>query len=220
MGESNELPAPTCSDCKAFYNDARDENGSVRGLCRKRPELGELPASLPHCHVFVVRDSRVGKVRAVEPGRPDPRRARRGGEVREERVERRATLGAPIEGDTEGEITMDRDGLKQVLRELLEEETLYGYPDMGSRWEGGALVMRPQDPANQPKEIPLETFFHKIVMLRDRLRVLEAKVNGHDKLTEADKVELQGYITKCYGSLTTFNVLFKNRDDQFTSKNE
>ncbi|MCK9463586.1 MAG: hypothetical protein M0R80_28535 [Proteobacteria bacterium] len=221
MTESNELPAPTCGDCKAFYKEAKDETGSVRGLCMKRPELGELPASLPYCHVFTVRDSRVGKVRPVDKGKPDPRRARRGGEDPVDREERRrATLGAPVEGDTGGEITMDRDGLKQVLRELLEEETLYGYPEMGSRWQGGALVIKPENPENQPKEIPIETFFHKIVMLRDRLRVLEAKVNGHEKLSEADKVELQGYITKCYGSLTTFNVLFKNRDDQFTSKGE
>lgn len=221
MTDNDQLPAPTCGDCKAFYKEAKDETGSVRGLCMKRPELGELPASLPYCHVFVVRDSRVGKVCPVEKGKPDPRRARRGGEDPVDREERRrATLGAPVEGDTGGEITMDRDGLKQVLRELLEEETLYGYPEMGSRWQGGALVIKPENPENQPKEIPLETFFHKIVMLRDRLRVLEAKVNGHEKLSEADKVELQGYITKCYGSLTTFNVLFKNRDDQFTSKGE
>ncbi len=221
MSETNELPAPTCADCKAFHGEAKDENGSVRGLCMRRPELGELPASLPHCHVYKVRDSRVGKVREVEAGRPDPRRARRGGEIREARAgARRATLAGPIEGDTEGEITMDRDGLKQVLRELLEEETLYGYPELGGRWEGGALVLKPRDPENQPKELPLEMFFHKIVMLRDRLRVLEAKVNGHDKLTDADKVELQGYITKCYGTLTTFNVLFRDREDQFTSKGE
>jgi hypothetical protein len=221
MTDTTALPAPTCADCKAFHGEAKDEAGSVRGLCMKRPELGELPASLPYCHVFVVRDSRVGKVRAVEAGRADPRRARRGGEARDDReVRRRATLGAPVEGDTGGEIGMDRDGLKQVLRELLEEETLYGYPEMGSRWEGGTLVLKPHDPSNQPKEIPLETFFHKIVMLRDRLRVLEAKVNGHEKLADADKVELQGYITKCYGSLTTFNVLFKDREDQFTSKGE
>ena len=220
MSDANQLPAPTCGDCKAFHHDARDENGSVRGMCRRRPELGELPASLPYCHVFVVRDSRAGKVRPVETGKADPRRAKRAGDERPQRIAQRATLAGPTAGDTEGEISMDRDGLKQVLRELLEEETLYGYPEMGSRWQGGALVLKPEDPAIQPKEVPLETFFHKIVMLRDRLRVLEAKLNGHDRLSEADKVELQGYITKCYGTLTTFNVLFKDRDDQFTSKGE
>ncbi len=115
---------------------------------------------------------------------------------------------------------MDRDGLKQVLRELLEEETLAGYPEMTPRWQRGTLVLKPADPGLQPKEVPLETFFHKIVMVRDRLRVLEQKINGHATLSDAEKVEIQQYITKAYGSLTTFNVLFRNKEDQFSSKGE
>ena len=105
-----------------------------------------------------------------------------------------------------------------MLRELLEEESLYGYVDLGRKWEGGTLLLKPADDNLQPKEIPIETFFHKITMVRDRLRVLEAKLNAHDGLTKTDKVELQQYISKAYGSLTTFNVLFQNKDDQFSSK--
>jgi hypothetical protein len=105
--------------------------------------------------------------------------------------------------------------LLKILRENVE---LIEKVPLGDRWKGGTLVLEPEDENLQVKEIPIESFFHKIVMVRDRLRVLEQNINSHKKLDDEDKVHLQQYISRAYGSLTTFNVLFKHKDDQFSSK--
>ncbi len=86
---------------------------------------------------------------------------------------------------------------------------------LGDRWTGGTMILKPEDSSLQPKEIPIESFFHKIVMVRDRLRVMEQRINASKGLSDEEKVNLQQYITRIYGSLTTFNVLFKNKEQQF-----
>jgi hypothetical protein len=87
--------------------------------------------------------------------------------------------------------------------------------ELGARWKGGEVLLKPGDPKLASKSVPIEMFFHKIVMVRDRLRVMEAQINGHKVLTDNEKVELQQYITRIYGSLTTFNILFQEKSDHF-----
>lgn len=89
---------------------------------------------------------------------------------------------------------------------------------LGDRWVKGMMILQPADKTLKPKEIPIEDFFHKIVMLRDRLRVLEQNINSSKNLSEEEKVNIQQYITRCYGSLTTFNMLFRNKEQNFVGE--
>ena len=88
---------------------------------------------------------------------------------------------------------------------------------LGDKWKNGLMILKPEDSSLKPKEIPIDTFFHILFMVRDRIRVMEQRINASD-LSDEEKVNLQQYITRIYGSLTTFNVLFKNKDDQFTGE--
>ena len=119
-------------------------------------------------------------------------------------------------------ITVEVETVSEVEKSLLK--ILRQWSDaseivpLGERWIGGTMLLQPADKSLKPKEIPVDDFFHKIVMLRDRLRVLEQNINSHKKLSDEDKVNMQQYITRCYGSLTTFNVLFKNKEQWFVGK--
>jgi len=104
--------------------------------------------------------------------------------------------------------------LETMLRRVLREEAGLTTVVPADKWRGGTLVLRPGNPALQEKTWPIEAFFHKVVMLRNRLRTLEQQVNASD-LPEDQKVRLQGYVTGCYGTLTSFNVLFADEDDHF-----
>lgn len=106
--------------------------------------------------------------------------------------------------------------LEFMLHKVLDDRTdISDIVPLANKWQGGMMTLKPFEEGMQSKEISIETFFHKIVMVRDRIRVMEQQINANKKLTDEEKVDLQQYITRIYGSLTTFNVLFKNTEDAF-----
>lgn len=119
-------------------------------------------------------------------------------------------------------VTEEIETHSDVEKSLLKILRLWGGitepTPLGDRWKGGMMLLQPLDKLQKPKEVPVDVFFHKIVMLRDRLRVLEQQINAHKVLSDEDKVNLQQYITRIYGSLTTFNVLFRNKEQWFVGE--
>ena len=109
--------------------------------------------------------------------------------------------------------------IEKVMEYVLDKHAmLQEVIPLGEKLNGGTMLLQPANASLQPKEIPIETFFHKIVMVRDRMRVLEQNINSHDKLSDEEKVDLQQYITRAYGSLTTFNILFSEKEHYFVGQ--
>ncbi len=119
-------------------------------------------------------------------------------------------------------VTQEIETHSEIEKSLLRILRLWGgvteNVPLGDKWGGGTLLLQPADKTLKPKEIPISDFFHKIVILRDRLRVLEQNINSNKSLSDEEKVNLQQYVTRCYGSLTTFNVLFKNKEQWFAGE--
>jgi hypothetical protein len=214
---------PICGTC-VVYRPREIERGLLLGTCRIRIDRGAFPCTAPICESYLPRAGALdAKGRSTEGGQPlMVQIARASREAAGLKPERRTTSAAPVPAPRPripdgpcGELEMTRAELKELIREAMDEERGGGSAAMAPKWEGGMVLLKPADPALQAKELPLDALLHKVVMIRDKLRVLEQKLNAHPKLTDAEKIDLQAYVTGCYGSLTTFNVLFRDRQDGF-----
>lgn len=119
--------------------------------------------------------------------------------------------------DTTESVTFS-EAEKSLMKILRQWSDISEVVVMADKWKGGTLLLQPGDTSLKAKDIPIDTFYHKIVMLRDRLRVLEQKINSHPGLNETEKIDMQQYITRIYGSLTTFNILFRDKDHHFVGE--
>jgi hypothetical protein len=207
-----------CGTCARFVRvtEITDENGEVkrRGECL----LGAWPPPIYEtntCSQYVQKGTFGSQIKAKRPAAM-PRR--------------RSTLrtpqspgGPPLPREPteirlpEDLLEMDADEFRQVLTEVIRDELGVSDVELGGRWIGGEMILKPGKEGTAEKRISIDSLFHKVIMIRDKLRVLEQKVNS-SKLTDEEKVQLQQYITQCYGSLTTFNVLFANKNEQFVGQ--
>lgn len=207
-----------CGTCARFVrvSETIDENGEVRrsGQCLLgvwSPPLYATNTCTQHIRRGQVKDALRAPARARRESAAATRPRLRGGDDE--------GRPSPLDFTLPEEITeMDADEFREVLRDVLREELGVGHAPIGGRWQGGEVVLRPGKEGTAEKRIPIDALFHKVVMIRDKLRVLEQKVNAHPRLSDEDKVQMQQYVTQCYGSLTTFNVLFADRGDGFTGQ--
>ncbi|MEZ4392901.1 MAG: hypothetical protein R3A48_17580 [Polyangiales bacterium] len=190
-----------CADCAYFH--------SIRIEPVKRIEVGDCsygtwPPVRPvgsSCGAWVA----AGTLRRHTAAPPKRTRAR---ETHVEAPARRAPIDIEVDD-------MDEATFRTVLREILRDELALGETPIAEKFRGGEVILKPGKEGLKEQRIPIDALLHKVVMVRDRLRVLEQKINQHPRLADDEKVSLQQYITGCYGSLTTFNVLFKDEEDRF-----
>lgn len=211
-----------CGNCKLWRAHSLDAVKGWVGTCRIQPNRGLFVPGAPICDAFVGRNETVtataspgvARARALKPIGPLVRRP----DGREQVVDGPSRVPS---FDPSTPIDFEGDNMtRQELMELFLEASGLAEVPLAGKWEGGTVRLIPADEKLQAKDLPIDAIFHKVVMVRDRLRVLEQKINTHPKLSDTDKVDMQQYVTRCYGSLTTFNVLFKEKKDQFVGSKE
>ncbi len=139
----------------------------------------------------------------------------RGGEIEFSKLNVDLEVLENVETD-DGQPKLNLKEVERVLTHLLNKYNgIENKVELGRKWVGGTMILQPANKELKPKDMPIETFFHKIVMMRDRLRVLEQNINSSDSLTDEEKVNLQQYISRIYGSMTSFNLLFEDKEDYF-----
>lgn len=208
--EGKDRLAGRCGTCARFVRviESIDQNGEVRraGQCLLgvwSPPLYENNTCSQYVKKGTFKDSLPKTSGRVRTRRRIPDKSSGG-------------LSQPVVFRLPEEILdMDADEFRSILRDVIRDELGVAEVALAGKWEGGEMVLKSAKEGIQEKHVPLESLFHKIVMIRDKLRVLEQKVNAHPKLSPEEKVQMQQYVTQCYGSLTTFNVLFAEREDGF-----
>lgn len=224
----DEVPVPTfephervCGNCKLWRPHSLDAQKGWVGECRVQPQRSLFPPSAPICNAFAPRGAAAAAQATVATQRPKVLKTI--APVVRSSTGAAKPIAAPVVHGIDPGTEIDFEGdtmTRQELMELfLEASGLTDVP-LAAKWEGGTVKLVPANAELQAKDLPIDSLFHKVVMVRDRLRTLEQKINAHPKLTDAEKVEMQQYVTRCYGSLTTFNVLFKEKNDQFVGQKD
>jgi hypothetical protein len=196
-----------CGTCSFFIAIRADESGAQTGECRLGcwpPPLRDTSTCAHHKPRGTSWEGALKRKKAAGTPRS----------LRDEELADEVRRPLPQEID----IDMDIDEFRRVLREVIQDELGVGEVQLGDRWRGGEVIVKPGKDGTQEKSVPIDAFFKKVVGIRDKLRVLEQKINASKNLEDDEKVQIQQYITGCYGSLTTFNFLFRDREDWFVGQ--